>query len=80
MELLVTTGLSPYEFLKTATVTPQEFLEKTLGKRRGLVAAGFDAGLRLVEGNPLTDVATTRHVLAFMLRDKWDPAERHGVE
>ena len=64
--------------MKTATVTPQKFLEKTLklGERRRLLAVGLDADLLLVEGKPLTDVATIRHALGLMFRGKWYPAER----
>jgi imidazolonepropionase-like amidohydrolase len=77
MELLVLTGLSPYQALRAATRTPQEFLEKTLkeGKRRGLVAVGFDADLLLVGGDPLTDVSNTRKLRGLMLRGKWYSAE-----
>jgi imidazolonepropionase-like amidohydrolase len=82
MELLVLTGLSPYQALRAATRTPQEFLEKTLkeGKRRGLVAVGFDADLLLVEGDPLTDVSNTRKLRGLMLRGKWYPVEQLRLE
>ncbi len=51
-------GMTPYEALRTATVTPAEFL----GLDAGVIAPGKLADIVLVEGDPLENIANTRKV------------------
>jgi imidazolonepropionase-like amidohydrolase len=57
---LVEAGLTPKEALAAATSVPAKAFR--LGQR-GQVANGFKADLLLVEGNPLTDIASTRRIV-----------------
>jgi imidazolonepropionase-like amidohydrolase len=57
---LVDAGLSPAEALASATSVPAAAFR--LGKR-GQIANGYKADLVLVEGNPLADIAATRHIV-----------------
>ncbi len=77
IELLAQTGLTPYQALRSATATSQEFLQNVLhdGAHRGVIAAGFDADLVLIGGDPLADPANTRHISGVMVRGKWYSAE-----
>ncbi len=51
-------GMNPYEALRTATVTPAEFL----GLDAGVIAPGKLADIVLVEGNPLENIANAHKV------------------
>ncbi len=78
IELLAQTGLTNYQALQSATVTSQRFLQDVLhdGARRGVIAAGFDADLVLIEADPLSDLANARSVSGVMLRGQWYPASK----
>jgi len=69
LQLLVKSGLTPYEVLRTATVVPASFL----GKERefGTIAIGKQADLLLVEDNPLENIGHLRTPLGVMVRGKW---------
>jgi hypothetical protein len=75
IELMVESGLSNYEALRTATVVPQEFFKKTLNLRenRGVIAPGFDADLVLIKENPLDNISSVRQIVGVMLRGEWWP-------
>lgn len=60
LALLVDAGLTPAEALAAATSGPAKAFR--LGKR-GLVANGYKADLLLVEGNPASDIASTRRIV-----------------
>lgn len=47
-------GLSPFEAMQAATVSAAELLG--LADRTGRIAAGYEADLILVPGNPLEDI------------------------
>jgi Tol biopolymer transport system component len=51
-------GMTPYEALKAATVTPAEFL----GLDAGVIAPGKLADIVLVDGNPLENIANAHKV------------------
>jgi len=51
-------GMSPYEALRAATVTPAEFL----GLDAGVIAPGKLADIVLVDGNPLENIANAHKV------------------
>jgi len=61
LQLLVDAGLSPLEALKAATSTPAARFGLT---DRGAVRAGLRADLLLVEGDPTTDIAASRAIVA----------------
>ena len=65
----VSTGMSPYEALKAATVDVAEFM----GVRGefGVVKRGARADLILLEGNPLDDVRNTSRISGVMVRGHW---------
>ena len=69
LELLVASGLTPYEAIRAATVAPAVFLRKD--GEFGTIAAGQRADLLLVAHNPLRDLATLKAPLGVMARGRW---------
>jgi imidazolonepropionase-like amidohydrolase len=59
LELLVDAGLSNEEALRAATILAAEWFR--LGNR-GAIAVGKRADMVLVGGNPVDDIADTKHV------------------
>lgn len=83
LEVLVASGLTPYEALATGTTAVAEFL----GSNAGAVAIGKDADLVLLDANPLEDIGNSRRVHGVMLRGQWLSAtelqhrlERHAAD
>lgn len=83
LEVLVASGLTPYEALATGTTAVAEFL----GSNAGAVAIGKDADLVLLDANPLEDISNSRRVHGVMLRGQWLSAtelqhrlERHAAD
>ncbi len=70
LDLLVESGLSPFEALQTGTTAPAEFL----GTNTGSVQTGKDADLLLLNANPLVDISNSRRIHGVMLRGQWLPA------
>jgi imidazolonepropionase-like amidohydrolase len=64
VESFVRLGMSNFEALQTATVNSAELLR--LEDQTGRIAAGFDADLILLPGNPLEDVSSLQDVLLVM--------------
>jgi imidazolonepropionase-like amidohydrolase len=62
--LLVRSGLTPAEALRTATINPAIFLGVT--DSLGTVARGKVADLVLLDANPLTDIANTKRIRAVI--------------
>ncbi len=54
--MLVDAGMTPLQALQAATVTNAEMLR--LDKQVGMVAAGFEADVLVVDANPLDDIRT----------------------
>ncbi|HEX5830694.1 MAG TPA: amidohydrolase family protein [Gemmatimonadaceae bacterium] len=72
LQALVAVGLTPYAALRTATVTPVEYL----GMRdRGTVAVGQRADLVLVDADPLADIRNAQRVAGVVVGGRWLPAE-----
>ena len=60
LELLVRSGLTPLEALRTATYNPAEFFNAL--DTLGTVSQGKVADLVLLDANPLTDIRNTRRI------------------
>jgi imidazolonepropionase-like amidohydrolase len=78
LRLLVESGLTPYEALRAATVTPAEFLNRYVRAARqpGVIAKGGRADLLLLEANPLVDVSNASRRAGVMARGQWFAEER----
>jgi len=70
LEILVASGLSPFEALQTGTMAVAEFL----GINTGMVQVGKDADLILLDANPLAAIENSRRIHGVMLRGLWLPA------
>lgn len=70
LEFLVAAGLTPYEALHTGTAAVADFL----GINTGIVAAGRDADLVLLDANPLEDIRNSQRIHGVMLRGAWYPS------
>jgi hypothetical protein len=64
LRLLVGSGLTPLEALRTATINPARFLHAT--DSLGTVAAGKRADLVLLDADPLVDIANTKSIRAVV--------------
>jgi hypothetical protein len=68
LKYLVDAGLTPYEALRTGTVNVARFYNRP---DAGTIKPGAVADLVLVGGNPLKDIAQTRHIEGVMLNGRW---------
>jgi len=68
LELLVASGLSPYEALNSATRVNAEILgfEKT-----GMILPGYRANLVLIPNDPLTDIGAVEFPAGVMIGGHW---------
>jgi imidazolonepropionase-like amidohydrolase len=69
LELLVQSGLSPYEALQTGTVNVGEYLGET--DRTGKVAPGYRADLILLSVNPLDSIPFGSYIEGVMAGGAW---------
>jgi len=69
LKLLVASGLSPYEALRTGTVSPARYFGEA--ESIGTVDVGKVADLILLDANPLIDIDNSRRVHGVMLRGHW---------
>jgi len=69
LELLIESGLTPYQAIRAATSNPALFLGKD--QEFGTVAVGKRADLLLVGENPLRDLTTLKDPIGVMVRGKW---------
>ena len=70
LDAMVASGLTPYEALRTGTIEVAKFL----GSNTGLVAAGRNADLVLLDANPFEDIRNSRRIHGVMLRGVWHAA------
>lgn len=66
LAMMVKSGLSPLEVLKTATINPAKFLE--IDKEYGSVEIYKKANLVILNSNPLSDISNTKDI-NFVLKD-----------
>ena len=69
LALLVKSGLSPLEAIKTATVNPAKYFN--LQHELGLVQEGMWADLILLDANPLVDITNTTRINAVVKNGKY---------
>ena len=65
--VLVAAGLTPYEALRTGTVSVAAFLDSN----GGVIAEGKDADLILLNANPLEDILNSKRIHGVILRGNW---------
>jgi imidazolonepropionase-like amidohydrolase len=66
---LVEAGLTPLESLRTATLNPARYFEKT--SEFGTVAKGMAADLVLIDGDPLADIRNTRRISGVVANGRY---------
>jgi hypothetical protein len=71
LQLLVKAGLTPLQALRSATITPAEYLEAA--DTLGTVAEGKVADLVLLEADPLKDIRNTEKIAAVILGGRYLP-------
>ena len=69
LSALVEAGLTPLEALRTATLNPARYFEKT--NEFGSVAKGLLADLVLIDGDPLADIRNTRRISAVVSNGRY---------
>ena len=69
LQLLVDSGLTPFEALATATRNVGKFLNRTGSV--GTIEIGANANLILLEDNPLEKIEATRKISGVLLRGQW---------
>lgn len=69
LSALVEAGLTPLESLRTATLNPARYFEKT--SEFGSVAKGLLADLVLLDGDPLADIRNTRRISAVVANGRY---------
>jgi imidazolonepropionase-like amidohydrolase len=62
-------GLTPYQTLRAATVTPHELIGDS--DRAGFIATGQRADLVLLNANPLSDIRNTRDIAGVIVDGHW---------
>ena len=66
---LVEAGVTPLDALRTATLNPARYFEKT--GEFGAVAPGMIADLVLIDGDPLADIRNTRRISAVVANGRY---------
>ncbi len=70
LDILVASGLTPFEALQTGTTAVAKFL----GTNTGAVEVGKAADLILLDANPLENIKNTGRIHGVVLRGQWLPA------
>ena len=73
MQSMRAAGLTPYEILRSATVTPGEYFAKQ--DSFGTIEPGKRADLVLLDGNPLEDIDNIARISGVMARGRWYPRD-----
>ena len=75
LEAMTEVGFTPYQALRTATVSPGEFISKhtTDTVPFGTIEIGSRADLILLDKNPLTDISNTKSILGVIKNGGWYP-------
>ena len=73
LPLMVESGMTPYEVLRTGTVNVAQFFG--IDDRAGTVAVGHDADLLLLDANPLEDIEAVAQTAGVMADGRWLSAE-----
>jgi imidazolonepropionase-like amidohydrolase len=68
LQYLVTSGLTPYEALKTGTINVATYLNQ---KDAGVIRQGNVSDLILLNANPLADIKETRNIAGVMIGNRW---------
>jgi imidazolonepropionase-like amidohydrolase len=69
LSALVEAGLTPLESLRTATLNPARYFEKT--SEFGTVAPGMIADLVLIDGDPLADIRNVRRISGVVANGRY---------
>ncbi|MGL1885585.1 MAG: amidohydrolase family protein [Reichenbachiella sp.] len=69
LELINSTGISPFETLRAATVNAARYLDNLTMK--GTVTKGKYADLMLLSKNPLDNISNTQSIEGVMLKGEW---------
>jgi imidazolonepropionase-like amidohydrolase len=69
LDLLVQSGLTPADVLRSATINPARFLHDEAAN--GSVATGKNADLVLLDANPLDDIKNTQRIAAVVVRGRY---------
>ena len=67
LELMVASGLTPFEALATGTTATAEFF----GLNAGTIEVGRNADLVLIDANPLEDISNSARVHGVVVRGQW---------
>lgn len=70
LEVLVASGLTPFEALQTGTTAAATYL----GSNTGAVEIGRAADLMLLDANPLENIKNASRIHGVVLRGRWLPA------
>ncbi len=78
LELYVEAGLTPFEAIQTATITPSKVMNQD--KKTGSIEEGKQADLIIVDGNPLKQIRDIRNVW-MVIKDgtSYDPKKLHQL-
>ncbi len=69
LALMVQSGLTPYEALRTATAGPAHFVNAQ--GQFGTVVEGARADLVLLDGDPLADIANSKRIAGVSVDGRW---------
>ena len=72
LEILVASGLTPYEALRVGTYNVAEYFDSLADF--GTVATGKSADFVVVNGDPLADITNMADRAGVMIRGRWVPA------